>query len=199
MVVLVTMTAILFTIFLLVWAVWWGALHTRIRRNRVYARGRTSTSTDATYRLVNPLLFVMQVSVCVASFWMSSPWLLAFHQSDAMRAFGVAGFCVGSGLYAWALGHLGSNYSPCYDTCAPARLVRCGPYGSIRHPMYAGKLAVGAATVVLSGSLWFVPTTLYFFVATLRAMYREDRALEASLPEYRDYQRQTMMLVPWLL
>lgn len=65
--------------------------------------------------------------------------------------------------------------------------------------MYAGKLLVGAATIVLSGSLWFVPTTVYLLVATLRAMYREDRALEAALPEYRGYQGRTTMLVPWVL
>jgi protein-S-isoprenylcysteine O-methyltransferase Ste14 len=192
-------TAVLFTSFLLVWAVWWAALHTRIRRSRVYARCRTVTSTDATYQWSNPLLFVMQVSLCTASLWTSSPWLLTVHHSDAVRALGVVLFCAGSGLYAWALGHLGANYSPCYDTHAPLVLVRSGPYGRIRHPMYAGKLIVGAATVVVSGSLWFLPTTVYFFAATLRAMYREDRTLETSLPDYRDYQRRTAMLVPWLL
>jgi protein-S-isoprenylcysteine O-methyltransferase Ste14 len=190
--------ALLFTSFLLVWAAWWGALHTRIRRNRAYSYGRTSTSTDATYRSINPLLYMMQVGVCVASFWTSSPWLIAFHHSNALRVVGVALFCGGSGLYAWALGHLGSSYSPCYDTHAPARLVRSGPYSRIRHPMYAAKLLLGAATVIVSGSLWFLPTTVYFFAATLRAIYREDRVLAASLPEYREYQAQTTMLVPWL-
>lgn len=100
---------LLFTFFLLVWAAWWGTLHTRIRRKRAYAHGRTTTSTDATYRWVNPLLFALQVSLCIASFWTSSPWLLAFHHSDAMRALGVLLFSGGSGLYAWALAHLGAN------------------------------------------------------------------------------------------
>jgi protein-S-isoprenylcysteine O-methyltransferase Ste14 len=53
--------------------------------------------------------------------------------------------------------------------------------------------------VVVSGSLWFVPTTVYLFVATLRAMYHEDRTLLAWLPDYGDYQRHTTMLVPWFL
>ena len=44
-----------------------------------------------------------------------------------------------------------------------------------------------------------IPTTVYFFAATLRAMCREDQVLETSLPAYRDYQEQTTMLVPWLL
>lgn len=191
--------AILFTCFLLVWALWWGRLHARIRRARGYARGRTATASDDTYRWLNPLLFVIQLSLCTSSFWTTSPWLLTIHHSDALRGLGVALFCLGSGLYAWALSHLGANYSPCYDAHSPAQLVRSGPYNSIRHPMYGGKLIVGVATVVLSGSLWFVPTTVYLFVATLRAMYREERALEASLPEYRSYRAQTTMLVPRLL
>ncbi|HTV18198.1 MAG TPA: isoprenylcysteine carboxylmethyltransferase family protein [Polyangiaceae bacterium] len=190
---------LLLTTFLLTWAIGWGKLHTRIRKDRAYADGRTTTSSDATYRWANPLLFAMQVSLCTASFWTSSPWLLAVHHSAAVRVAGVALFCVGTALYAWALAHLGANYSPCYDTHAPLQLVRSGPYRAIRHPMYAGKLIVGVATLVLSGSLWFVPTTVYLFVATLRAMFREDSALGESLPEYRHYQGQTTMLVPWVI
>jgi protein-S-isoprenylcysteine O-methyltransferase Ste14 len=65
--------------------------------------------------------------------------------------------------------------------------------------MYTGKLILAVATVVVSGSLWFLLTTLYLFAATLRAMYCEDRALSAALPEYREYRSRTTMLVPWLL
>ncbi|HET9954257.1 MAG TPA: isoprenylcysteine carboxylmethyltransferase family protein, partial [Polyangiaceae bacterium] len=152
----------------------WGTLHSRIRKNRLYAQGRKATSTDAPYRWLNPVLFVMQLTLCTASFWTESPWLLAAHPSNAVRWVGVVLFCGGSGLYAWALAHLGANYSPCYDSCAPIRLVRSGPYSRIRHPMYAGKIIVAIGTVVVSGSLWFVPTTIYLLAATLRAMRRED-------------------------
>ena len=147
------LTPILFTSLILTWAAWWGGLHRRIRRDRAYAHGRTTTSTDAAYRWLNPLLFLAPVSLCTASFWTSSPALLLFHHSHALRAAGVVLLCAGSSLYAWALRHLGANYSPCYDAHAPARLVRSGPYATIRHPMYAGKLIVGAATLLLSGSL----------------------------------------------
>ena len=193
------LTPLLFTSLLLTWAAWWGTLHSRVRKDRAYAHARTRTSTDATYRWLNPLLFLMPVSLCIASFWTASPALLPFHHSDALRAVGVVLVGAGSSLYAWALLHLGANYSPCYDAHAPARLVRSGPYAAIRHPMYAAKLIVGAATLLLSGSLWLVPTTLYLFVATLRAVYREDRALRVALPEYREYQGQTTLLVPGVL
>lgn len=194
----IVIQAALFTTFLLVWAFWWATLHTRIRKGRAYAHGRTMTSTDATYRWINPLLFLAQVSLCVASFWASPGWLLAFHHRAVTRIVGVALLCAGSALYAWALAHLGSNYSPCYDTHAPTKLVRSGPYRAIRHPMYLGKLMTGIALVLISGSLWFVPGTVYLFVATLRAVYREDSALQATSPEYRDYQGRTTLLLPWI-
>lgn len=191
--------SIVFTTFMLAWAAWWGALHTRIRKNRVYARGRANTSSDAIYKLVNPLLFAMQVGLSIATFWVSSPWLLTVHDSDALRTAGITLFCLGSGLYGWAVGHLGEHYSPCYDTHAPTQVVRSGPYRSIRHPMYAAKLILGVATGVVSGSLWFLPTTVYFFAVTLKATFREDRALEVALPEYREYKERTSLLIPGLL
>jgi len=190
--------AVAFTVFFLAWAAWWGAMHRRIRRNRAYAQHRSATSTDSVYRWTNPFLYVMQIVLCTTSFWSASPWLLAFHHSDIVRAIGIALLYGASALYAWAIAHLGSNYSPCYDTHAPADLVRTGPYRWIRHPMYAAKLVLGAATIVTSGSLWFVPTTIYFFAATLQATWREDRTLAESLPEYRTYQSRTSLLVPWI-
>lgn len=64
--------------------------------------------------------------------------------------------------------------------------------------MYAAKIVIGAATVVLSGSLWLVPTTAYVLAATLLATWREDRAMGASLAEYGAYQARTTLLFPWL-
>lgn len=92
-----------------------------------------------------------------------------------MRALGFLLLFVGSALYAWALTHLGENYSPCYDSHLPTTLVSTGPYRWVRHPMYLAKLAIGVATVVTSESLWFIPPTIYLFDRTIRAMGREDR------------------------
>jgi len=190
-------TALIFTVLFLAWAISWGALHRHIRRNRAYAQHRAATSADSVYRWTNPFLYLMQIGLCTASFWSASPWLLAFHHSNVVRAMGVLLLYGGFALYAWAIAHLGSNYSPCYDTHAPTDMVHTGPYRWIRHPMYAAKLVIGSATIVTSGSLWFVPTTIYFFLATLRATWREDRILSESLPGYRAYQTRTSLLVPW--
>lgn len=190
------MRPVLFTLVQLVWAVWWGALHVRIRRRRAYAAGRTAASTDRLYKLANPLLYLVQNGLCIASFWSSAPWLLKVWDNDGARAAGVAMLAGGSLLYAWALAHLGAHYSPCYDTHLPSALVQSGPYRVIRHPMYAAKLILGAAPVVSSGSLWFLPTTLYFYAATLRAVVREDRQLAAGLVGYEGYRERSWLLVP---
>jgi protein-S-isoprenylcysteine O-methyltransferase Ste14 len=107
-------------------------------------------------------------------------------------------FLISSVIYRWALRHLGSNYSPCYDSHLPAVIVKAGPYRWIRHPMYLAKFIIGMATLTLSGSLWFVPTTIYFFIATFRTMQREELDLNRSLVGYQDYQRNTARLLPWL-
>jgi protein-S-isoprenylcysteine O-methyltransferase Ste14 len=186
------------TIFQCLWALWWARLHMNIRRGRVYSTGRILSATDSFYRFFSPVLYLMQNTICIASLWSNSPWLLKFHDSNSWRIAGVVLFLFGSLVYWWALRHLGSNYSPCYDSYSSVILVKNGPYRWIRHPMYAAKLLIGAATLVLSGSLWFVPTTVYFFGVTLRSLFREEQQLSCSLLGYIEYQRRTTRLVPWL-
>ena len=191
-------TVLVFTIFQCLWAIWWLCLHLRIRKNRSYATDRKAVHTNLFYQIVSPLLYLMQNGLCLASFWSNSPWLLKFHDSDICRSLGFLLFFFGSNLYFWALLHLGKNYSPCYDSHLPSAIVRTGPYQWIRHPMYGAKLLIGLATIIVSGSLWFVPTILYFFGVTIRSMLREEAQLRQLAPGYIEYQARTKMIVPWI-
>lgn len=98
-----------------------------------------------------------------------------------------------------ALQHLGDNYSPCYDSHLPGTLVTSGPYAVIRHPMYLAKLLAGAGTLLLSGSLWLVPSTIYLFAVTLRALQCEERQLLSHLHGYPQYAARTARLIPYVL
>lgn len=124
-------------------------------------------------------MYLTQIALSIASFWSDSPWLLRFHDSDSLRTLGFLALIAGAALYVWALRHLGDHYSPCYDTHLPTTLVSTGPYRWVRHPMYLAKLLIGAAVVVTSGSMWFIPMTIYFFKRTVAAMGREYRLLMA--------------------
>lgn len=188
--------AAILTILQTTWAIWWLRLHLRIRSGRNYAAGRHAVSSNFLYQTISPLLYVLQNGLCIASFWSNDAWLLKIHDSNAWRIVGFILFFLGSILYAWALRHLGTNYSPCYDSHLPTEIVKTGPYHWIRHPMYGAKFLIGAATIVVSGSLWFVPTTIYFYWTTNKTLVREDNQLRQLVPGYQKYQTDTTMLIP---
>ena len=115
-----------------------------------------------------------------------------------LRLAGCFLFVAGTMIYIWSLRHLRDNYSPCYDSHAPRNLVRTGPYRIIRHPMYAGKWLVGIATLLVSGSLWFVVPTLYLGAQTFRTITNEEAGLEITFAAYGEYKKRTARLVPFL-
>lgn len=66
-------------------------------------------------------------------------------------------------------------------------VVDSGPYGTIRHPGYAGVLAYVPATAVFLGSLWaLVPAALGVVFLVVRTVL-EDRTLQAELSGYGAY------------
>ena len=66
-----------------------------------------------------------------------------------------------------------------------------GPYRIVRHPGYAGALVGYLLSPLAFGMLWaFVPAVLTAAAVILRTAL-EDRTLQAELPGYSDYTRQT--------
>jgi protein-S-isoprenylcysteine O-methyltransferase Ste14 len=189
------------TVFQVAWSTAWGTLHVRIRKGRGYARAREAVgSRDDWYRRLHPVLFVAQLALSVACFWSDAPWLLELHNNVPLRLVGAVLLSAALLLTLAALRHLGDNYSPCYDSHLPGTLVTSGPYSIIRHPMYLAKLLAGAGTLLLSGSVWLAPCTLYLFAATLRATRSEDvQLLLRQLPGYPQYAARTPRLIPYVL
>jgi protein-S-isoprenylcysteine O-methyltransferase Ste14 len=72
-----------------------------------------------------------------------------------------------------------------------------GPYRSVRHPAYVGSILFELAAPILLGSLWaLIPGGLNAILFVVRTAL-EDRALQAELPGYADYARETRFrLVP---
>jgi len=147
--------------------------------------------------LVGPLLYLFQNSLCIASFWSNSLFLVKVHDSDAIRLIGVLIVSLATVLYFKSLGHLGRNYSPCFDSHVPFELISSGPYKFTRHPMYAAKLIVIVGNLVVSGSLWFVVMFVYLLAETTRTIIKEERYLAGSIPGYMDYKSRTSRMLPF--
>ena len=112
-----------------------------------------------------------------------------------MVAVAIAGF-----LFAgWARIHLGRLWSGIVSRKADHHIVDTGPYGIVRHPIYAGIIVASAATAAQrgTGQAWLgmaVMTLGWYIKARL-----EERFLRDELgPAYDAYSRRVPMLVPFI-
>ena len=187
-----------FTAFQICWAFVWAGKHMRLRRRRRYAEDRIAADKNRRYQIVSYFLYIFQNALCLASLWSNSGLLFKVHESNSIRVIGVIIISYASILYFRSLEHLGSNYSPCFDSYVPLEIISSGPYKLTRHPMYLAKLLIGVGNFVFSGSLWFMLMLLYLAAETLRTILNEERYLTNALPAYSDYRKRTARMIPFL-
>ncbi|HVK81760.1 MAG TPA: isoprenylcysteine carboxylmethyltransferase family protein [Verrucomicrobiae bacterium] len=136
------------------------------------------------------MLIASYYRVGSALLWVSSPALawIAF-------AFVVAGL-----LFTWiARLHLGPLWS---STSAPTqdhRVVDTGPYGIVRHPVYAGLLLAAIATALERGRLEALAGVLVLIAGVSLRAKLEERFLRRDLGDdaYASYRRRVPMLLPF--
>ncbi|MGE0527956.1 MAG: isoprenylcysteine carboxylmethyltransferase family protein [Bdellovibrionales bacterium] len=187
---------ILFTVLWLVFSALWGARSVVARKQRRYAKGKALVDTNRRYKVVSHLVYGCQTVVVIPLFWSSSPLWLKVHESDLLRGVGFAMIYGGLFLSIYALVHLKENYSPCYDSHLPHRLVTSGPYRFVRHPGWTSKVLVGLGSLFMTGSVWFVPLLAWLIIEMRRTIQIEERALLSALSGYREYKAETSALIP---
>lgn len=102
--------------------------------------------------------------------------------------------------FTWAARlHLGPLWS---STSAPLdahRIVDTGPYGFVRHPVYAGILLAAIATAVERGRIEAVAGVLVLITAVSLRAKLEERLLRRALGDaaYEGYRRRVPMLAPF--
>jgi protein-S-isoprenylcysteine O-methyltransferase Ste14 len=128
--------------------------------------------------------------------WLSARFVPA---SAAIHVLGVILVAAGLGFAAWARVHLGRNWSGDITLKQEHELIRSGPYGLVRHPIYSGMLAAMLGTAIVIGE-WRALIALVFFVAAvLRRVSVEQRWLSEIFPDdYSRYRREVPALVPFL-
>lgn len=93
---------------------------------------------------------------------------------------------------------LDGNFSTTIDTGQDRRLVTDGPYGRIRHPMYAAYLAVFAGLLLISRDLLFGGTGILVILSlmVLRRPYEERALAKRFGREFEDYRSRVGAFVP---
>ncbi|RPJ87566.1 MAG: isoprenylcysteine carboxylmethyltransferase family protein [Acidobacteria bacterium] len=104
----------------------------------------------------------------------------------------------GAALFFAGLLMLGSGLTPLPYPRAKAKLIQTGPYGIVRHPIYAGGLvlAYGWALAVQGWFTLLYATILLVFLDFKSA--REERWLVEKFPDYPEYQRRVRRLIPFV-
>jgi protein-S-isoprenylcysteine O-methyltransferase Ste14 len=118
----------------------------------------------------------------------------------ASQVAGLLVFCCGAIAYNWTLVVAGKYLRP-----APSgihedhRLVRKGPFGIVRHPLYASYILISSGLSLTFLAPWMFIGTLFLVVGIYPTAKAEEEVLvEQFGEEYIDYQHRVGMLFPRL-
>jgi len=104
----------------------------------------------------------------------------------------------GLGFAVWARVHLGREWSSVVALKQDHRLIRSGPYGFLRHPIYSGVLFALLGTALAIGAWRALLGVVCLAAAFLRRVAAEEKQLAQAFPDYAAYQRETAALIPFL-
>ena len=128
--------------------------------------------------------------------WLQGP-LLAIPPGATWVAVGV--LLAGFAFAWWARLHLGRNWSGTVTLKADHALVRSGPYGITRNPIYTGLLLSLVATVLLRNDVAAVIGFALILTGLLIKIRQEERLLAGHFgPAYAAYRADVPALVPRL-
>ena len=179
-----------------VWIIWyatWIAAVVFSARTKVQMRSDMSGWHRALASLGCLLLFAPTrlAGTLAAPLW---PESVAVQWSLVALTVGAFGFCW------WARLHLGRLWSRFVTLKEGHRIVDTGPYGLVRHPIYAGVLAAALTTALLKASLLAGAGLALGAVGLWLTSRIEERFLREQLgpAAYDAYSRRVAMLIPGL-
>jgi protein-S-isoprenylcysteine O-methyltransferase Ste14 len=111
---------------------------------------------------------------------------------------GFVAIVIGGGVAARGIWDLRSGLSPFPRPIAGAPLVESGAYRLIRHPIYSGLVLGAIGWGLVTGSILAIATAGLLFLLFAAKSRLEEIWLLAMHPEYREYERRTKRLIPWI-
>jgi protein-S-isoprenylcysteine O-methyltransferase Ste14 len=128
----------------------------------------------------------LAVPTAVAEFPANWPWV-----AQGAILVGIGGWLVWRGIRG-----LGPSLTALPRPRDDATLVQEGVYGRIRHPIYAGVMALGLGWALASGSLVALLAALALVVVLDLKARREEVWLAERYPDYGAYRARTRRFVP---
>lgn len=113
----------------------------------------------------------------------------------------ILGNCiVGLGLYFVHLVFKVNSYtSATIEVAKGQKVITSGPYGLLRHPMYASAFIFLIGMPLALGSWWGLLTIFPLMFAIIIRLLDEERVLSKELPGYKEYQKKVKYhLIPYI-
>jgi protein-S-isoprenylcysteine O-methyltransferase Ste14 len=134
--------------------------------------------------------------------WRHAPWwewlnTRLWPRSLTAYWIGVALLAAGLAFAVWARVHLGRNWSGTVTVKESHELIRTGPYGIVRHPIYTGLIAAVLGTAIASGTVRAALAVALFTASFLYKLRIEEAFMRETFPEeYPRYARAVPRLIP---
>src|ERR1700722_12327472 len=117
-------------------------------------------------------------------------------RSPAGYWIGVALIILGLSFAVWARRHIGRNWSATVTVKTDHVLVRTGPYGWVRHPIYTGLLTAILGTAIARGDLRGLLGLILCAIAFMIKLCVEERWMRQAFGEaYDHYSKEVPALI----
>ena len=175
------------------------ANYRRLRKGRGYVRG-VKQSIDAMpwAQKITKVAFFFSTVFVFASFWLSKREFGFFDTPLQLRAFGILLTFVAFLFLKKSLDQLGENYSPLFDTHRPFSIVTKGLYKYVRHPVYLCNIMILLGYVLASGSAVVLVFSLWGWGYMVNSIRKEEAFLAREFADYRDYQKRSWCVFPYV-
>jgi protein-S-isoprenylcysteine O-methyltransferase Ste14 len=124
---------------------------------------------------------------------------VAIARTAISNSVGVATCALGLLVAIWARRSLGAEWSQDVELKQGHKLVVCGPYKFMRHPIYTGHLLMGMGTATASGLVIALAGLVSFAAGFWVKLRQEERLLLRNFPdEYPAYKARVKALIPFI-
>jgi protein-S-isoprenylcysteine O-methyltransferase Ste14 len=118
-------------------------------------------------------------------------------RSSAIEWLGLALTVAGIALAIWARFYIGQNWSSAVTVKVGHELIRSGPYGWVRHPIYSGILLALIGTALARGKVdGMVAIPLFYIGFWIKSRMEEEFMRKTFGEQYVEYSQTTGALVP---